>query len=133
MEDVVALMIPIVAITLSLGVAFWSIYWDHQKKRLQYHERQLMIERGMTPPLELPEERKSYARSPEDSLRRGTVMLFLGVGLGIGYIVLMNSGGPPEWIAGVAGAVVGFIGLGHLTYYFIARRTAKKADIAPLS
>ena len=36
-------MIPIVAIVLGIGVAFWAIYWGHQKKRLQYQERQLII------------------------------------------------------------------------------------------
>jgi uncharacterized membrane protein YfcA len=119
---IVGMMIPLTAIVLGIGVAFWTIYWDHQKKRLQYQERQLMIEKGMAPPPELPKEEKKF--TPEASLRRGTVLLFLGVGFGVGYVVLANSGGdgPPPWIAGVAGAIVGFLGLGHLTYYFIARR-----------
>lgn len=77
MADELALMIPIVSIVLGIGVAFWSIYWDHQKKRLQYQERQLMIEKGMEPPPVLLDEEKKKV-TPEDCLRRGTIMLFLG-------------------------------------------------------
>ena len=62
MDDVLALMIPIIAIVLGIGTAFWSIYWDHQKKRLQYQERQLMIEKGMTPPPVLPDQPKKKDR-----------------------------------------------------------------------
>lgn len=127
--ELLALMIPITAIVLGVGVAFWSIYWDHQKKRLQYQERQLMIEKGLTPPPVLPEEAKRV--TPEDSLRRGLVLLFLGVGFGVGYVVLSRPGveGPPAWLAGMAGAVVGFLGLGYLTYYFVVRRSSEqKAD-----
>lgn len=49
--------------------------------------------------------------------------MFLGLGFGVGYLVLGGvSDGPPSWLAGVAGAIVGFLGLGHLVYYVIARR-----------
>ena len=80
MRQELALMIPILTVMLAFGVAFWWIYWDHQKKRLQYDERRSMIEKGMEPPPVLPDERKKKV-TPEDCLRRGTVMLFLGIGL----------------------------------------------------
>lgn len=121
LTGLVGVIVPIVAIVFGIGVAFWSIYWDHQKKRLQYQERQLMIEKGLTPLPELPKEHKKV--TPEDCLRRGTILLFLGLGSGVGYIVLANSGGegPPAWLVGVAGAIVGFLGLGNLVYYFLSR------------
>ena len=114
-------LIPILAIVLGIGVAFWAIYWDHRKKRLQYEERRLMIEKGMTPPLVFSDEGTHNA--PEDCLRRGTIMVFLGIGLGIGYFVLQNAArhGPPDWLFGLGGAIVGLYGLGNLVYYFIAR------------
>ena len=87
LQNLVALLIPISAIVLGIGVAFWSIYWDHQKKRLQYQERQLMIEKGLTPPPMLPEKSR---KTPEDSLRRGIVLLFLGIGFAVGAVVLAN-------------------------------------------
>lgn len=126
MEGVLAMMIPI----LGIGVAFWSIYWDHRKKRLQYEERRLMIEKGMEPPPVLPDDDKKV--TPEDCLRRGTIMLFLGIGIGVAYFVLPASGGdaPPPWLAGAAGAIVGLLGVGNLTYYLIARRTGSDKESA---
>jgi len=114
-------------VVLSLGIAFWAIYLKHQKRRLQYEERRLMIEKGLTPPPMLPEEPKK--RTPEESLRRGLIQVFLGVGLAVGYAVLSRPGvgGPPDWVAGLAAAVIGFLGLGHLAYYFIARRASQDA------
>jgi hypothetical protein len=125
LQNLVELLIPISAIVLGIGVAFWSIYWDHQKKRLQYQERQLMIEKGLTPPPMISEKSK---KTPEDSLRRGIVQLFLGLGFTIGAVVLANFGEEQDlvWIAGVTAAIVGSLGLGNLVYYFIARR--KPAD-----
>jgi hypothetical protein len=61
--------------------------------------------------------------APEDCLRRGTIMVFLGISLGIGYFVLQNTmrHGPPDWLLGLGGAIVALTGLGNLVYYFIAR------------
>jgi Domain of unknown function (DUF6249) len=120
--DIMALMVPNLAIVLGVGVAFWSIYWDHQKKRLQYEERRLMIERGLTPPPELPSKPKN-ATTPEDCLRRGTIMFFLGIGFAIAYFVVQWTGpARPAWLLGVAAAIVGLLGVGNLVYYAIARR-----------
>jgi hypothetical protein len=43
-------------------------------------------------------------------------------------VVLANFADDQElvWIAGVAAAIVGSIGLGNLVYYFIARRKPKE-------
>ncbi|MBI2189326.1 MAG: hypothetical protein HYU37_19690 [Acidobacteria bacterium] len=57
--------------------------------------------------------------------------LFLGVGLGIAYVVLSRpivDDGPPAWLAGAAAGIVGFLGLGHLAYSFVARREKPPAD-----
>ena len=120
-EGVLALMIPIVAIVLSTGLAFWWVYWNHQKRQLQYRERQLMIEKGLTPPPLLLEERTTI--TPEGSLRRGTILLCLGIGLAVGTAILGNFFGDREFVGlvALAAAIVGFIGLGNLVYYFIAR------------
>jgi hypothetical protein len=136
MEDVlipiVGMMIPLSSIVLGIGVAFWYIYWEHQKKRMQYQERQLMIEKGLMPPPMLPDQPKKKI-TPEDCLRRGTVLLFLGAGFGAAAVVVFNTwtqeaelGG----VLGVTGAIVGFLGLGYLVYYFIARRKPHDAETA---
>ena len=114
---ILGVMIPILAIVLGIGVAFWAIYWKHRTQRLQYEERQLMIEKGMTPPPVLPEGEKRRW-TPEDCLRYGTIMVFLGIGFGIASLVWVSQNPP---LLGVAGAIVGLLGVGNLVYYFIAR------------
>ena len=132
MQKELALMIPILTVMLAFGVAFWWIYWDHQKKRLQYDERRSMIEKGMEPPPVLPDERKQKV-TPEDCLRRGSIMLFLGIGLGIAYFVVLAAAGdgPPPWLFGAGGAIVGLLGVGNLTYYYaIAKRRQSEGPSA---
>ena len=123
------IMVPLSAIVLGMGLAFWSVYWKHQSRRLQYQERQLMIEKGLAPPPAMPDN-DMRGITPEDCLRRGTTLLFLGIGLALAGVVLANFGDEEElvWIAGVAAAIVGSLGVGNLVYYFIARR--KPEEIA---
>jgi hypothetical protein len=125
MENLIPLagiMIPLSAIVLGIGLAFWSVYWNHQKRQLQYRERQLMIEKGLTPPPILLDEK--HTTTPEASLRRGIVLLSLGIGLGVAAAFLApldrNEGLLP--VSVVAAAIVGSLGVGNLVYYFVARR-----------
>jgi hypothetical protein len=122
------IMIPLSAVVLGIGLSFWSMFLAHQRKRLQYQERQLMIEKGMVPPPELLEDDRTKI-TPEDCLRRGTILLFLGIGLALSAVVLANFGGEEElvWIAGVAAAIIGSLGVGNLVYYGIARRKPQDA------
>jgi len=122
----VAILIPLVSIIMGIGIAFWAIYWDHRTKQMKYKERALMIEKGITPPPMGPEKQPPTL---EDCLRRGIIMIFLGIGLGIGYFVLLHSWGPPAWICGVGAAIVELIGIGNLIYYAIAKKQKdKQAD-----
>jgi len=118
-HSVIALLIPIVAIVMGIGIAFWAIYWDHRAKQMKYRERELMIEKGLTLPSMDPEKQ---APTLEECLRRGIIMVFLGIGLGIAYFVLLHAWGPPAWICGVGGAIVEMIGIGYLIYYAIAKK-----------
>jgi hypothetical protein len=121
LTGVLGVLIPLTAIWLGIGLSAWSIYWQHQRKRLQYQERQLMIEKGLVPPALLDDDRKKI--TPEDCLRRGVILLALGFGLALAAVVLANVGEEEDlvWIAGVAAAIVGSLGVGNLVYYFIAR------------
>ena len=117
------ILIPLSAIVLGIGLSFWQIYWNHQKRQLQYRERQLMIEKGLTPPpMLLEEERRSM--TPEASLRRGIVLVSLAIGLAAASIFLANADGSSGAMrgTGVAAAIVGSLGVGNLVYYAIARR-----------
>jgi hypothetical protein len=119
----VEILIPIIAIVMGIGIAFWAIYWDYRTKQMKYKERELMIEKGLTPP---PMVSEKQPPTLEECLRRGIIMVFLGIGLGIGYVVLLRSWGPPAWICGVGSAIVGLIGIGNLIYYAIAKKQKNK-------
>jgi hypothetical protein len=109
----------LVSAAMSLGIGFWWIYWSYRQKQLQFQERQLMIEKGMMPPPVLMDKNVT----PEGALRRGIQFVSLALGLVVAgvvssYRVEEELGG----ILGVAAAVVGFVGAGHLVYYAIVRR-----------
>lgn len=123
--DLFRLSIPIVAIVLSLCVALWAIYWDHQTKRLQYEERRLMIEKGMAPPPIVP---GGEAGPIQDDLRRGIILIAIGAGLGTSYFLF--GGGGPWRVLLMAAPIVGLLGVGFLLYYFMARGRAD-ADQRP--
>ncbi|HTY64833.1 MAG TPA: DUF6249 domain-containing protein [Acidobacteriota bacterium] len=120
-----AIMIPIVAIVMGIGVAFWAIYWDHRTKQMKYRERELMIEKGLTPPPLEPEKPRATL---DECLQRGVIMIFLGIGLGIGYFVLLHSWGPPAWICGVGAAIVELLGIGNIVYYAIAKKSKNESS-----
>ena len=120
-----AIMIPIVAIVMGIGVAFWAIYWDHRTKQMKYRERELMIEKGLTPPPLEPEKPRATL---DECLQRGVIMIFLGIGLGIGYFVLLHSWGPPAWICGVGAAIVELLGIGNIVYYVIAKKSKNESS-----
>jgi hypothetical protein len=155
MREVVTVFLPVLLIVAGFVAILWAVYWEYRKKVLQYEERRLMIEKGMMPPplpmfaatwpavkqhqqqlrheerrlmiekgLVPPDEEKPA--TPDDFLRRGTLMVFLSIGCGIGALVLRTA--PPHsdreyWLFGVSllSAVVGPLGLGHLVYYFFTK------------
>jgi Domain of unknown function (DUF6249) len=108
------LITGLMSAVMSLGIGFWWIYWSYRKKQLQYQERQLMIEKGLTPPpiLERP-------ISPEGALRRGTLLFCLGIGLGLTRAMAVTL--VAQDVLAATAAIVGFLGVGYLLYYFIVR------------
>ncbi len=89
------------------------------KHKLDHEERRLMIEKGMTPPLK-PLQRPWVWHH---YLRAGLVAFFLGVGLGIAYLFLVNTGDASDaGVAGAWGAAIGMAGFGCIIYALIAKR-----------
>jgi hypothetical protein len=126
------ILIPIVAILGSFSVPVTAIIMDYKRRRLQSEERRAMIEKGMQPPPLQEEHPFRRERTPEErrlrALRAGVVLLFLGVGLGVGacllgYVFTENFISPNlAAIMALGAAVVGFLGLGNLVYYAISGR-----------
>jgi Domain of unknown function (DUF6249) len=121
------MFIPLVALVLGIGIAFWSIYWDHQRRRLQYEERRLMIEKGIAPPPMIEEGPKPL----DSSLRAGIILLFLGVGLVIAALFpgIMTGARGLAGLVGVAAPIVLLLGVGNLVYYVVAKRKGGSPSI----
>ena len=126
LEALIGVSIPLVAIVLGIGIAFWRLYLDHQQRKLQYEERRLMIERGLTPP---PLPTAPPRRSLESSLRNGIVLVSLGLGFAVAYVIrqggnLSAATGASSGFA-IAAPILFLLGVGYLVYYAIARKQAR--------
>jgi hypothetical protein len=49
-QEATAMVFAVITIVVAGLVLVWLIYWDYKKRRLQYEERRLMIDKGLTPP-----------------------------------------------------------------------------------
>jgi hypothetical protein len=125
------LLIPILAIVMSLSIPIVAIVMDFKRRRLHSEERRAMIEKGMVPP-SIEEGANPWAGRPRDlasqrarSLRSGIIMLMLGVGLAVAFWVQWTfasddfSQHVPRWGLAMGAAIVGFLGIGNLIYYAV--------------
>jgi hypothetical protein len=117
--DNIAVFIPIIAIVMGIGIGMLAIYFDYRKKQdifaLHHKERMAAIEKGMeVPPLPPEFFRDSRPRVHGDFLRRGLVLLFLGVAV---CVALYNT----SRNAYLWGLVPAAVGVAQLLYYYLAR------------
>jgi hypothetical protein len=88
MEREIAVMIPII-VTLIIGLVIVTAIFYRSR------EKQLLIERGLT-----PEQIKEFYQEKKDPYRLmkiGMVILFFGLGLGLG-LVLQEETGKDYWV-----------------------------------
>jgi Domain of unknown function (DUF6249) len=120
-------LVPLVAIVMGIGIAFWRMYLDHQQRKLQYDERRLMIERGLTPPPLPPDPPR---RSLDSALRNGIILVCLGLGFAIAYAMRQGGNLSAQSSAASNGFAIGapilfLLGVGYLVYYAIARKHSR--------
>ena len=126
--DVLALMIPIIAIVMGIGIGMLAIYLSYRKRRelfAHFHqERMAAIEKGIEcppwPDSVLADEESSP--SPRPHLLKGLVWLFIGVAGGVAVFATVAF----RWA--LFGLVPIGIGAAHLIYYFVEGR--KDAEVA---
>ncbi len=142
---ILAMVIPIVAIVLGLGVAMLKLWLDFRKKReiLQSHhaERMAAIEKG----IELPPLPPQFYGSEVSSLtadvlneqlkgrhqglrylRSGLVWLLVGIAISLALYADHDHGGSHA-VAWWGGVPIAF-GLSKLLFYFIANHMNAGAD-----
>ena len=130
LPDIIALLIPIVAIVMVFGTGMLSIFLHYRKRRdmfaLYHEERMAAIDKGIELP-PLPEDffhedgAKQRGRSSHGTLLGGLVLLFVGLTL---YLALhftvprTDGGGDPA----LYGLIPAGIGAACLIYYFAVGR-----------
>lgn len=127
--QLMALMIPIIAIVMGVSIPIVFIVTDYLRKRnlfeLHHKERLAAIERGVeVPPLPagLFGDIK-LRRRPQDYFRSGVVWLL--VGLALWPVLRETAGDRYQWI----GLIPAAVGLGNLIYYFTIGRHEKPEPV----
>jgi len=116
-----ALLIPILSVTVSLGaVIVWIVVWYRRRMHevdCRHKERMAAIEKGLElPPESLPQPERMPPRSRY--LLRG--LIWLGVGLAVTF-------GGHDWLRaplGGSGWIAVAVGVAYLIFYFVEARTA---------
>jgi Flp pilus assembly protein TadB len=125
--EVIAVMIPIVAIVMGIGIGMLSLLLDYRKKRemfaMHHKERLMAIEKGMeVPPLppEFFQNGHRRPRSSADNLRRGLILLLVGAAIMVALYNTYNR----TYLWGLVPAAIGIAQL--LTYYIESRKAARE-------
>lgn len=124
-----ALVIPIVAIMMSLAIPIVAIVADFAKRRkiyeLHHKERLAAIEKGVElPPIPVelvgaaPKGRPRY-------LLRGLVWLFVGLGILIALSGVTSPGREKVWMLGF---IPTGVGLAYLIYYFVEGKRVQEQE-----
>lgn len=112
MEHFMGLLIPILAIVMSLGLGMIAVVLDYRRKRAQvelvHKERLAAIEKGMEPP-PLPDNYlgngRRYKDTPAGMLRSGLVLVFVGAAVGAALYLTMPYN--RQWAWGLIPLAVG--------------------------
>jgi hypothetical protein len=119
--DQVALLIPILSVTVSLAALIvWIVMWYRRRMHevdCRHQERMAAIEKGLElPPESLPQPEQTPPRSRY--LLRG--LIWLGVGVAVTF-------GGHDWLRaplGGAGWIAVAVGAAYLIFYFVEGRRA---------
>ncbi len=120
--EIIAVMIPIVAIVMGVGIGMLSLFLDYRKKRemfaLHHKERLAAIDKGMdVPPLpdEFFQDPRRRVRPLGDYLRRGLVLLLVGIAVTFALYDTMHH----DYLWGLIPCAMG---IANLIYYWIESR-----------
>jgi hypothetical protein len=125
-SEVIAVMIPIVAIIMGIGIGMLSLFLDYRKKQdmfaLHHKERLAAIDKGMeVPPLppEFFQENRRRVRVVSDYLRRGLVLVLVGTAL----TVALYDSERRDYLWGLLPVAMGVANL--IFYWFESRKPTR--------
>jgi Domain of unknown function (DUF6249) len=120
-SELLALMIPILGVTMGIGLAMLGLWFDYRRKKemfeLHHKERMVAIEKGMeVPPLPVDFFYPSRKRrpAPGDLLRRGLILLFVGAAI---MVALSQEANRHYWW----GLIPVALGSAYFISYFVER------------
>jgi hypothetical protein len=127
-----ALLIPIIAIIMGIGIAMLAIFLQYRKRKetfaLYHQERMAALDKGVElPPLPdfllTDDSRPLRPYHPRRHLLKGLTWLFIGIGLGLALWATA------DWEPALFSLILVGIGLAHLIYYFVeGKREADALD-----
>lgn len=123
--EVIAVMVPIVAIVMGVGIGMLSLFLDYRKKRemfaMHHKERMAAIDKGMeVPPLPAEFFQDSRrVRTLGDYLRRGLILLLVGIAITIALYDTVRH----NYLWGLLPTAVG---IANLLYYYFESRKARR-------
>lgn len=136
-SNMIAIVIPVVAIIFGCSVGIAGIYFHHQKQKLLHETARLSLERGQPIPPDILAQmtsddnggRPAGARRPADDIRTGLILIAVGGGL---YLFFAALGVEKMRFVG---AIPGLIGVALLVFGAISAAIArgKTTDSAPRS
>lgn len=112
----IALLIPIIAIILGVGVAIVAIIASHREKvqrvESRHRERLAAIEKG----IEVPADAAEIEPRRRDNLRNGLIGLFVGIVLYFALDAVADEG------VALFGLIPAAVGVANLIAHFVDRR-----------
>lgn len=117
MLSVESVLIPLAAISFSMGIPIVAIYFYYKHKSRIMDERKLMIEKGLAPP-ELSEQMRANdnRKSP---MSKGIDMLAVALGIVVGYFA--STSWHTNTPISIICAILFFLGVANIVKSFILK------------
>lgn len=117
------LWVPIVAIICTIGLPIATgLILGFKKINSEHKERMGLINQGIIPP-DSPKNKKKTTPNRFVSLRNGIILVSLGVGIIVGFLLLnLSDEFKTSSFFSLIASIVFFLGLGYLTYFFVTRK-----------
>ena len=128
--EIIAVMIPIVAIVMGVGIGMLGLFLDYRKKHamfaMHHQERMAAIDKGIeVPPLPLEffqDNRRRFSQA--DYLRRGLTLLLVGLVVTFALYDTLHH----DYLWGLIPVAMGVANL--LFYYLAGRHVPREGAIA---
>ena len=124
-EGIIAMFVPILAITLGIGTGMLSLFLNYKKRRdmfTMYHQQRMAaIDKGVDlPPMPaeffMEDRRHNRLASPHRTLLRGLILLLGSIGAGVALYLNYRE------IQAFYALIPGGIGLAFILYYLLVGR-----------